>query len=209
MSDRLELETAGTLDDQTCGAQDTAMSRLLDRPLTDDLLREATEQVAQPRSQPARELASALMFRIGREHLAVPATDVDRVTRVSVVRRIPHRGNRIIRGLCNIDGELVLCGSLSGLLELPEEAQGAESAANDSDESRMVVLGPESNRWAVEVDCVLGLQHFQRASCKSPPVTVRQAMRCFTTSLLSLADDKVATLLDVSQILSGFKAALT
>jgi chemotaxis-related protein WspD len=209
MSDRLEPETAGNLHDQTRGAQDTATCRLLDRPLTDDLLREATEQVAQPRSQPNGEVASALLFRIGCEHLAVPATDVDRVTRVSVVRRIPHRGNRIIRGLCNIDGELVLCGSLSGLLELPEEVHQAESAANVSDESRMVVLGPESNRWAVEVDCVLGLQHFETALCKSPPVTVRQAMRCFTTSLLPLSDDTVATLLDVSQVLSGFKAALT
>jgi chemotaxis-related protein WspD len=154
-------------------------------------------------------VASALLFRIGDEQLAVPGTDVNRVTRVSVVRRIPHRGNHIIRGLCNIDGELVLCGSLRGLLELPEAARGAASAPIASDERRMVVLGPESNRWAVEVDCLLGLRHFETANCKSPPVTVRQALRCFAASLLTLSDDNVATLLDVFQVLSGFKAALS
>jgi chemotaxis-related protein WspD len=207
MNDQAKQTSAISHRDEESVADDRAMHQLLDRPLTDDDLRDATQRVAQPRSQPARDVASALLFRIGGEQLAVPATDVARVTQVSVVRRIPHRSNHIIRGLCNIDGELVICGSLRELLELPDEAPIGNAV--DGDQRRMVVLGPESNRWAVKVDCVLGVRYFETASCKPPPVTVRQAMRCFTTSLLPMADDDVATLLDVSQVLYGFKAALT
>jgi chemotaxis-related protein WspD len=189
-------------------ANNNAMLQLLDRPLTGDDLREATERVAQPRSQPAQDVASALLFRIRGEQLAVPATEVARVTQVPVVRRIPHRSNHIIRGLCNIDGELVICGSLRELLELPDVAPVGVSGAVDDSQRRMVVLGPESDLWAVRVDCVQGVKNYETASCKPAPITVCQAMRCFTASLLPLSDDDVATLLDVSQILSGFKAAL-
>ena len=190
-------------------ADDDAMRRLLDRPLSEDDVRQATRRVAQPQARPVRDVASLLLFRVGAERLAVPATDVARVTRVTVVRRIPHRSNHIIRGLCNFDGELLICGSLTALLELADTNQTASADAGQSDPRRMVVLGPESNRWAVEVDQVLGVQYFETASYKQPPITVQRAMYRFTASLLPLGGDDVATLLDVPQVLSGFKVALS
>jgi chemotaxis-related protein WspD len=188
---------------------DDAMRRLLDRPLSEEDIRQATERVAQPRTQPVLDVASLLLFRVGTERLAVPATDVARVTRVAVVRRIPHRSNHIIRGLCSVDGELLLCGCLIALLELADANRAASPDAGQADLRRMVVLGPESNRWAIEVDQVLGVQYFETASYRQPPVTVQQAMHRFTASLLPLGGDDVATLLDVPQVLSGFKVALS
>jgi chemotaxis-related protein WspD len=209
MSDQPHLPSPAGRVDEEFGADHAAMARLLDRPLTDDLLHEVTERVAQPRSQATRQLASVLLFRLGDEQLAVPATDVARVAPVSVVRRIPHRGNRILRGFCNLDGELVLCGSLEVLLDLPGRQPASATASNALDAKRMVALGPEAKRWVVEVDCVLGLQYFETALCKPPPITVRQAMRCFAASILPGRGSEVATLLDVPQVLSGFEAALT
>lgn len=190
-------------------AQDDAMHRLLDRPLSEEDVRQATERVAQPRTRPVRDVASLLLFRIGAERLAVRAVEVAQVTRVTAVRRIPHRSNHIIRGLCNVDGELLICGNLSALLDLDETSQASNADSDQSDSRRMVVLGPESNRWAVEVDEVLGVQEFETAAYKRPPVTVQDARYRFTASLLPLGGDDVATLLDVPQVLSGFKVALS
>ena len=205
----IERQAADASCDPADSADENAMNRLLDRPLSEDDIRQATERVAQLRSRPVRDVASLLLFCIGAEQLAVPATDVARVTRVAVVRRIPHRSNHIIRGLCNVDGELLICGSLMALLELAEPDQAASAEAGQSDLRRMVVLGSESNRWAIEVDRVLGVQYFETASYKQPPVTVQQAKYRFTANLLPLGGDDVATLLDVPQVLSGFKVALS
>lgn len=186
-----------------------AMDRLLDRPLTDEDVRQATERVAQPRSRPVHDVASLLLFRVGAERLAVPATDVARVTRVTVVRRIPHRSNRVIRGLCNVQGELLICGNISALLDLADAPQVSGTTGQSADLARMIVLGAEPNLWAIEVDDVLGVQYFETASYKQPPVTVQQAMYRFTASLLPLGDNDVATLLDIPQVISGFEGALS
>jgi chemotaxis signal transduction protein len=183
------------------------MLRLLDRPLTADDLRESTARVAQPRAPAKLNVASLLLFRAGGERLAVPAVQVARVTRVSVVRRIPHRSNSVIRGSCNINGELLLCGSLVELLQLAAAREPGDDGAPE-DLRRMVVLGPESNRWVTEVDEVAGVRYFETDSYKAPPVTVGQARNRFTVSLVPLSEGGVATLLDVPQVLSGFKAAL-
>ena len=195
--------------DSSRPGQDDAMRRLLDRPLSEEDIRRATERVAQPRARPVRDVASLLLFRVGAERLAVRAVEVARVSRVAVVRRIPHRSNHIIRGLCNADGELLICADLSALLDLTETSHASAAQSGPSDPRRMVVLGPESNRWAIEVDEVLGVQEFETASYKRPPVTVQKTMYRFTANLLSLAGDDVATLLDVPQVLSGFRVALS
>jgi chemotaxis-related protein WspD len=202
-----QLTAAGR--DSSRSGHDDAMRRLLDRPLSEEDIRRATERVAQPRARPVRDVASLLLFRVGAERLAVRAVEVARVSRVAVVRRIPHRSNQIIRGLCNADGELLICGDLSALLDLTGTSQVSAAESGSSDLRRMVVLGPESNRWAIEVDEVLGVQEFETASYKRPPVTVQKTMYRFTANLLSLGGDDVATLLDVSQVLSGFRVALS
>lgn len=196
-------------DDPPQSSSESAMDRLLDRPLTDEDVRQATERVAQPRSRPVHDVASLLLFRVGTERLAVPATDVARVTRVNVVRRIPHRSNRVIRGLCNIEGELLICGNISALLDLTDTPQVSGSSGQSADLARMIVLGAEPSLWAIEVDEVQGVQYFETRSYKQPPVTVQQAMYRFTASLIPLGDHRVATLLDVPQVVSGFEGALS
>ena len=85
-----------------------AILRLLDRPLDENDVRAATERVAQPLVPPGRNVDSLLVMRVGSELLALPAVDVARVTYVAAVRRIPHRTGAVIRGLCHVDGELLI-----------------------------------------------------------------------------------------------------
>jgi chemotaxis signal transduction protein len=187
-----------------------AILRLLNRPLSEEDVRAATERVAQPLTAPRRDVDSLLVMRVGSEHLALFAVDVARITRVAAVRRIPHRTNAVIRGLCNVNGELLICGSLQSLLGLSEdEGETADGSDAGSRRRRMVVFGDEADRWTVEVDEVEGVVNVETASYLPPPVTVGRALDRYTVSLAPLADGRLAALLDARRLASGFKGALS
>jgi len=181
-----------------------AILRLLDRPLSSDDLREATERVARPPQVAEKDIARLLVFQLGDERLACESLQVHQVVLAAAVHRIPHRTNKIIRGLCSVGGELLLCADLARLLELNEQTA---AAAPPQSQSRMVVFGEERNRWVVEVDAVVGVASVPLGSIRRPPITVDAAAARYTKGLIAL-DDRRAALLDVARILSGFEGAL-
>ncbi|MEQ8667549.1 MAG: chemotaxis protein CheW [Pirellulales bacterium] len=204
MKDRQETALAASLvreDDTLDGA---AILRLLDKPLSADDLREATERVAHPLDLIEKDVRRLLIFQIGDETLAFDSVHINEVTLAVDVHRIPHRSNRIIRGLCNLDGELRLCGDLAKLLELND---GIETEARAKSQQRMIVIGQEQNRWVVEVDAVKGIATTVRKSFRRPPITVDEAFGRYTTNLVSL-DGMLIALLDVDLVASGFQEAM-
>jgi chemotaxis-related protein WspD len=186
-------------------AESAAIQRLLDRPLGKRDLHEATVRMSQPLEPPEKDVARLLVFRAANEQLAIEAVHVAKVTRACAVHRIPHRFNKIIRGLSNVDGDLLLCGDLAELLEL-NKAESPRSEEGD-DQRRMILFGDGSRHWLVEVDAVQGVVPVAPDTFKRPPVTVDAALRRFTTSLVPL-DGEVAALLDVELLIAGFQAAL-
>lgn len=209
MSDRNELPVPepslgrgeGTLDENIAGV---AIWRLLDRPLSSDDLREATERVARPPEVADKDIARLLVFQIGDELLACETLQVSQVVLAASVHRIPFRTNKIVRGLCSLGGELLLCADLARLLDLGEQT---ETAAPATSLRRMIVLGEERNRWVVEVDAVGGVTSVPQSSIRRPAITVDAARERYTKGL-AILKGRVAALLDIEQILSGFQGAL-
>lgn len=195
-------ETSLVRDDETLDGG--AILRLLDRPLSDDDLREATERVARPAEVAEKDLVRLLVFQLGDELLACESLQVNQVVLAAAVHRIPHRTNRIVRGLCSLGGDLLLCADLANLLELNEPT--AATAASPS-RRRMIVLGEERTRWVVEVDAVGGVTSVPSSSIRRPPITVDAAAARYAKGLVPV-NDRLAALLDVERILSGFQGAL-
>jgi chemotaxis-related protein WspD len=182
-----------------------AILRLLDKPLAEDDLRDATARVAQPLEQAEKDVVRLLVFQMGSELMALPSVQVKQVTRATRVHRIPHRTNKLIRGLCNLDSELMLCADLAQLLELP--AAAGETAANVLHQRRMIVLGEPAQRWVVEVDAVRGVTTVPRSAFRRPPMTADAGLADYTTALVSLGES-LAAVLDVDRVLTDFQAAL-
>ena len=186
-----------------------AILRLLNRPLSPEDLRDSTDRFARPLAPVEENIASLLLFRAGDELLALPVMAVAQVTPLSSVHWIPHRSNKTIRGLSNIDGQLIICASLENLLELSSpDTDGSADRDPQRDSRRMIVLGDEPDRWTVQVDEVIGVTRIDPESYKQPPLTVECSLRRYTESLVPL-DRSIASVLNVQRVLAGFQAALS
>lgn len=180
-----------------------AIQRLLDKPLSDDDLREYTRRVAKPLGLVDKDIVRLLIFRAGQERMALEAVGIHQVTRATRVHRIPHRSNAIIRGLCSLDGDLMLCADLVRLLELSDD----DRDGRNGEQRWMIVLGDDQHRWVVEVDSIEGVTAVAAHTFRRPPITVDASLARYTTSLVPL-DQGDAALLDLQRLVSGFQAAL-
>lgn len=176
---------------------------LLDRPITSAELDAGAAQAALPVDLRSSQSVRYLLFQIGEEIAALPAMTLRRVTPTARVIPIPHRSTPVLRGMCNIRGELVLCANLHRLLGLPSRDEAAEAAET----SRMVIIGPAENSWAFEVDALRGIENADPHTFRKPPVTVGRSIADFTLGVTEFGEISV-TVLDGDRILAGFKAAL-
>lgn len=161
---------------------------------------------ARPGESGSRRSVRLLLFRIGEEACALPVKVLRRVTPAARPSPIPHRTSGILRGVCNIRGELVLCADLRRVLGLPARDETLKVEAS-ADPGRMIVLGPAENSWAFEVDALLGVESVDPGTFRAAPVTVGYSIADYTTGVTDIGG-RCITVLDGERILAGFKAGL-
>lgn len=184
-----------------------AVQRLLERPVTDADLALGAEWAARPAVSSEGSTIGLLLFKLGEETAALPAKMLRRVTPWARPTPIPHRQTQLIRGLCNIRGELILCADLHQLLGIPPRKPIETPATDASDERRMVVIGSHDSPWVFEVDGLVGIERTASAGLGAPPITVELAIQDFTSGIASIRGAQV-TVLDGDRVLSGFQAGL-
>lgn len=188
-----------------------AIHTLLDRDISETELQENTRWVSQPALATKRCDRRILLFMVSGELLAVPATGVSRVIAPIPVARIPHRSNSVVRGLGSVGGELVLVADLANLLQLPPPVETSRPEATKR--RRMIVVGPERDRWAFQVDDSLGVDSFDQSTFLSPPITIEQAVVHYADAIVPVSrderGDRYATLLDIQSLISNLRRLLS
>ncbi len=164
---------------RNCPAFQQAAHVLLDRAAPDGYVREWTELFAGEKDAVESFTDSAIVFRLGSEWLALPASLCVEVVSRRPVRRVPHRTNSILLGLTSVRGELLLCFSLARLLGLEPTAQDDPGPA-----PRMLVASRDRFKPAFPVDEVQGIHRFDMASLENIPATVSHAMPRFSRGVI-------------------------
>jgi len=157
---------------------------LLDRAAPQGYLDEWTGVLAREKEERPQDTASAVIFRLGGEWLALATGVFKEMTEVRVIHRLPHRSNDILLGIVNIGGEIQLCVSLAGLLGL-EPSEDADADARHGVYRRMAVVERERERWVFGVDEVHGIHRFRAGDLERAPVTVSRAASTYTKGMIS------------------------
>lgn len=190
---------------RNCPVYSNAAVQLLDRPLHPQCRNEWTQYFAQPKQLPAPAKASALVFRISAEWLALQTQAFQEVAEHRTVHSLPHRQRSIVLGLVNIRGELLICVSLGHLLGL-ERTPTAQTVRRTY--ARLLVTGWDGNRLVFPADEVRGIHRFQPSEIEEPPVTLVKSNFSYIQGLLSLAGRTIG-LLDAERLFSALNRSLT
>lgn len=175
---------------------------LFAREMPPEYQSEWTDRLAQAITPPPGDSVPLVVFRLADEWFAWHARSVVEVTEPKVIRRIPHRTNRLLLGLVNIRGELQLGVSLSELLSLHHD--DGRAAADAPARARFLVTAHGSASWVFPVDEVSGVRRIPLATLGNVPTTVSHAAAQFTQGVIAadghtigyLADDLVFTALE-------------
>ena len=127
-----------------------------------------------------------MIFRIGAEWLALPAAIFLEVAEPRPIHSLPHRRGKILKGLVNLRGELVLCVSLGGTLGIEEQADTTgRNGQRHTVYERLLVVGTPGGRLAFPVSEVHGLETFAPTVLRAVPETLELASARYTNGILS------------------------
>lgn len=183
-----------------CPVYAAAGRRSLDQDLPPGYLEERTSVMAQPKETADTGTLSVLAFRLAGERFALRTLFFSEVADASPVHSLPLRTNRIFRGLANMGGELLLCVSLTDLLDLTGLSRWPES--------RMVVVSREAQRFTFPVEEVLGVHRIVPEALTDVPATLSRSARSLTRAIF-LLDGHHVGLLDEERLFPAMLRSLT
>lgn len=179
---------------RNCSVYAQAGRSLLEREIPADYLLDWASSLTEEKTEPTAGTLSVVIFRLGREWLALSALLFQEVTPLSPVRTLPHRTNQIFRGLVNIRGELQLCISLRDLLGI--EQVTAPSTDSHVAYRRMVVVQKQKSSWVFPVDEVYGVQSIRPDEIGNLPATLSNAKDTYTKGIINWHNHSVSYLDD-------------
>ncbi|MDF5706182.1 MAG: chemotaxis protein CheW [Nostoc sp. S4] len=178
---------------RNCPVYSAAGRQLLERTTPEQYRHEWTQLLAQSKIEKnpqmpsyavrTKETLTVVIFRLQQEWLALPAQVFKETTPLSVIHTLPHRHNQVLRGLINIRGELLLCVSLSHLLNIDSDTP--LQVLSPVVHSRMVVIEKAGNAWVFPVDELYGLHRLDPAKLRDAARNMSQASQTYTKGLFS------------------------
>ena len=219
--DRSCPELATFIHCRNCPVLAEAATVFFDRTPPAGYLEEWREVLETPLDDDVSGGLSLLVFRLGDEWFALAAEVLAEVTPLRTVHKIPHRSNTVLTGMVNVRGQLLLCGSLHGLLGLRQTATataGQQSTLRGAGQfggpkqtpprtsARLLVAarseGRTTQRWAFAVDEVAGVQRIATADLREVPATLGKPGQRYSAALFAWQARQVS-LLDAERLFTG------
>ena len=189
-------ELAKVIHCRNCPVYAAGGRSLLEREPPADYLREWTQALAEAKDEDqAKDTLSVLIFRLGREWLALPTHVCQEVAEMRPIHILPHRSGPVLLGLVNIRGQIRLCVSLRELLGL-EPGDDSGRTMNHKNPRCLVVIAGDSDHWVLLVDEIHGIQRFHLSAIRDAPVTVAKAAPRLTKGVIDWQDTGVGYLDD-------------
>lgn len=182
---------------RNCDVYAGAAQRNLQRPVTDGYREEWAAHFRQARQGGTRADSAVLVFRVGREWLALPAAMIDSVAPQAAPHRVPHRGSAGLLGIVNVAGKLLPSISLAGMLGI--DASDTAKEAGRHIFARLVVMQWEDQAFALPVADLHGIVRYCASAAAAPATTINKGLIRYLTGVLNEAGMHIG-LLDAALI---------
>ncbi len=169
--------------------------RLLERPIDEADRQEWTTAFARPPEKKVCTIRSAFVFRAGGEWLGLPAGLIQEVVDMGKIHSLPHKSNKVLRGLVNIRGKLEICFSIGAVLGI-DRFEKPKTWNRYLSPERLVVAARDGQRIVFPVSEVYGTYRYAEGMLQQLPITVSGSKAAFSKGILCVDDFEVGFLND-------------
>ena len=167
---------------RNCEVYADAAQRKLQRPVHEGYRDEWRTHFRQPPEAREASDKSALVFRIGREWLALPTATIDVVAPQAPSHTLPHRSGGGLIGIVNVGGTLYPSMSLAALLGVDEHDAPVQAGRHTF--ARLVVMRWEGQAFALPVADLHGIVRYASARARAPAATINKGLVRYLTGVL-------------------------
>lgn len=172
---------------RNCPVYSESAARLLDAPVPASYLAQNARHYAQAKTVTRPGARSVVIFRLASEWLALPTAVFREIATPRPIHSLPHRRDRVVTGVANIRGELLVCVSLAAALGI-DGTPGADA--------RLAVVSRGSDRFVFPADEIAGLHRFDDEDLAPVPATLAHAQAVYTRGILPWQNRAVGALDD-------------
>jgi len=169
--------------------------RLLERPIDEADRQEWTTAFARPPEKKVSTIRSAFVFRAGGEWLGLPAGLIQEVVDMGKIHSLPHKSNKVLRGLVNIRGKLEICFSIGAVLGI-DRFEKPKTWNRYLSPERLVVAARDGQRIVFPVSEMYGTYRYAEGMLQQLPITVSGSKAAFSKGILCVDDFEVGFLND-------------
>ena len=186
---------------RNCPVFARAARAFFDRKAPEGYLAEWSELLGRPAEGGSIDDMALLVFRLGSEWLALALSVVSEVTMLRPVHRVPHRTNRVFSGLVSLRGQLQLCVSLHGLLDVDPPDASLDPSSNP----RLVVIRQNSEIWAFPADEVVGVRRVARDRLQKAPSTLSNRAVSYSRAVFAWGEGRSIDVLDEPRVFAALR----
>ena len=174
---------------RNCPVYSAGATRLLNAEVSEAYMAGHARHYAEAKRALRHGANSAVVFRLASEWFALATAVFREIAPLRPVHSLPHRRDRIVTGLVNIRGELLVGVSLAAALGLAAET-GSDRTA------RLAVVLREGDRFVFAADEIAGIHRFDDVEVGPVPATLAHAQAPYTRGMLTWRDRPVGLLDD-------------
>jgi chemotaxis-related protein WspD len=178
---------------RNCEHYSAAGQKILQREIPSSYREEWTRVIAAQKQCKQPNTESIVIFRLGDEWLSIPSPIVREITSSKPIRRLPHTRRNIVKGLVNMRGELQICISLGGLLDL-DKGELPRRFGSVGIADRMILISNGEHQFVFPVTEVHGLHRHHPSELQAVPATLSKSKATYTRGVLHWNDEHVACL---------------
>lgn len=174
---------------RNCPVYSAGAAQLLDAEVPESYLTEHARHYARAKPALRPGARSAVIFRLAGEWLALSTAVFREIAPLRPIHSLPHRRDRVVTGVANIRGELLVCVSLTAALGLTDSGPPSPTA-------RLAVITREGDRFVFPTDEIAELCRFDDTDLGPVPATLMHAQATYTRGILMWRDRPVGVIDD-------------
>ena len=181
---------------RNCPVFSAAARTFFDRRAPEGYLQEWAGLLGRPVGHGSVDDVRLLVFRLGLEWLAMDLSVVVEVTTPRPVHRVPHRTNRVFSGLVSLRGQLQLCVSMHGLLNV----DSVDPDDGSTSIPRLILIRDSGGSWAFPAEEVAGVQNVPAATLEKVPSTLANPDGSFSRAVFAWGSERSVDVLDEPRV---------